>query len=326
MVAYWSGLGRLTSFRNRMSRSSLGRMTRPRFVVTGLPHTCTSFCTMFAAVVWALQLTTAVDAPRISEKQSSSRSALPQPSGPATRNGSPLSSHGLSSALFCSTESTCTRPPTASGGGGLPEGAASRSPASRHHRPISCASSLRVSRSRFAPKPRASPRQNSFSEVAEPRCESALRTMPSLVVLTTAVRWSTHARALWKYSPVHFSRLERLVRSWKRLHQLLTNSSVSTAASERKIMPVREMVAGEANLRSSHSNTKLTLFANWMRSPEGRVSRRLSSSTELRASIHSGSTSPSQMIHECCSCGSFTTARAEAVSTPSNHSLVSMSM
>jgi hypothetical protein len=33
---------------------------------------------------------------------------------------------------------------------------------------------------------------------------------------------------------------------------------------------------------------KLTLLANWMRSPLGMVSRRLSSSTEFRDSIHLG--------------------------------------
>mmetsp|Transcript_17017 Transcript_17017/g.54258 ORF Transcript_17017/g.54258 Transcript_17017/m.54258 type:complete len:232 (-) Transcript_17017:5870-6565(-) len=63
-----------------------------------------------------------------------------------------------------------------------------------------------------------------------------------------------------------------------------------------------------------------------MRSPLGRVSRRLSSSTELRDSIHSGSTSPSQMIQLCVVVGSLTTCRAAAVSTPSNHSRVSGSM
>ena len=44
----------------------------------------------------------------------------------------------------------------------------------------------------------------------------------------------------------------------------------------------------------------------------------LSSSTEFSDSIHSGSTSPSQMIHERCSRGSLTTLRAAAVSTPSD--------
>ena len=87
-------------------------------------------------------------------------------------------------------------------------------------------------------------------------------------------------------------------------------------------MPMRLMVAGDAQLRGCHrsrpnamrpnlrswvSNTKLTLGPNWMRSPDGMVSSRLSSSTELSDSIHSGSMSPSQMIHDCTSSGSLTT-------------------
>lgn len=63
-------------------------------------------------------------------------------------------------------------------------------------------------------------------------------------------------------------------------------------------MPIREMVAGEAQLRSCVSNRKLTLGPNWILSPEGMVRRRLSSSTEFSDSIHSGSMSPSQTIHD----------------------------
>lgn len=63
-------------------------------------------------------------------------------------------------------------------------------------------------------------------------------------------------------------------------------------------MPIREMVAGEAQLRSWVSNRKLTLGPNWIRSPLGMVNNRLSSRTELRLSIHSGSMSPSQTIQE----------------------------
>ena len=105
-----------------------------------------------------------------------------------------------------------------------------------------------------------------------------------------------------------------------------TMHRTSEDSSSRKIMPMRETVAGEANLRSCVSKRKLTFGPNWMRSPEGIVSSRLSSSTELSDSTHSGSMSPSQMIHDLTSGVSRTTLRAEAVSTPSNHSRVSMSM
>ena len=66
----------------------------------------------------------------------------------------------------------------------------------------------------------------------------------------------------------------------------------------RKIIPILEIVAGEAQLRSCVSKRKLTLGPNWILSPDGMVRSRLSSSTELRDSIHSGSMSPSQIIQD----------------------------
>lgn len=63
-------------------------------------------------------------------------------------------------------------------------------------------------------------------------------------------------------------------------------------------MPMRDIVAGEAQLRSWVSNRKFTFGPNWMRSPLGIVNSRLSSSTEFRLSIHSGSMSPSHTIQE----------------------------
>ena len=69
-------------------------------------------------------------------------------------------------------------------------------------------------------------------------------------------------------------------------------------------MPMREMVAGEAQLRSCVSKMKFTFGPNWILSPDGIVSRRLSSSTELSDSIHSGSMSPSHTIHDWTSADS----------------------
>mmetsp|Transcript_52218 Transcript_52218/g.93175 ORF Transcript_52218/g.93175 Transcript_52218/m.93175 type:complete len:213 (+) Transcript_52218:6864-7502(+) len=56
------------------------------------------------------------------------------------------------------------------------------------------------------------------------------------------------------------------------------------------------------------------------------VSSRLSSKTELRDSIHSGSISPSHTIQDRVSRDSITTFRDAAVKTPSYHSRVSISM
>ena len=77
---------------------------------------------------------------------------------------------------------------------------------------------------------------------------------------------------------------------------------ITIAANDlRKIMPMREIVAGDAQLKSCVSNRKLTFGPNWILSPEGMVSSLLSSSTELSDSIHSGSMSPSHTIHDCTS-------------------------
>jgi len=117
---------------------------------------------------------------------------------------------------------------------------------------------------------------------------------------------------------------------WKQLNAIcdISNSMLYNCDNKdlRKIIPIREIVAGDAQLRSWVSKTKLTFGPNWIRSPEGIVSSRLSSSTELSDSIHSGSMSPSQTIHDWMFCGSLTTWRAAYVNTPSLHSRVSISI
>jgi len=62
--------------------------------------------------------------------------------------------------------------------------------------------------------------------------------------------------------------------------------------------PILEIVAGDAWVNSWVSNRKLTFGPNWIRQPDGNVSNRLSSKTELSDSTHSGSISPSHRIHE----------------------------
>lgn len=66
----------------------------------------------------------------------------------------------------------------------------------------------------------------------------------------------------------------------------------------RNIMPILDMVAGDAQLKSCVSNKKLTFGPNWILSPEGMVNSLLSSSTEFKDSIHSGSISPSHIIQD----------------------------
>lgn len=61
---------------------------------------------------------------------------------------------------------------------------------------------------------------------------------------------------------------------------------------------------------------KFTLFPKEIRSPVGKVNKWLSSRTEFKDSIHSGSISPSQIIQDYTSYDSFTTSLAEYVNTP----------
>ena len=78
----------------------------------------------------------------------------------------------------------------------------------------------------------------------------------------------------------------------------------------KNIIPILDIVAGDAQERSCDSNRKLTLGPNCILSPEGMVNSRLSSSTLFSDSIHSGSMSPSQMIHDWTDVGSLTTCLA----------------
>lgn len=83
---------------------------------------------------------------------------------------------------------------------------------------------------------------------------------------------------------------------------LLTLQVCNTPVSYlKKIIPIRDIVAGEAQLRSWVSKIKLTFEPNWILSPLGIVNNLLSSKTEFKDSIHSGSISPSQIIHEVTS-------------------------
>mmetsp|Transcript_17017 Transcript_17017/g.54259 ORF Transcript_17017/g.54259 Transcript_17017/m.54259 type:complete len:215 (-) Transcript_17017:6755-7399(-) len=203
MVSYLSGFGRLMSLKYRISFSlDLGRSTRPDTVDTGCPQICVSFCTAFCALVCAEQCTmaTSVDGRRLSRCWR--RVDLPLPSGPTSRNGSLLSSHGCSSATFCCTLPVITRStlsPVAGATGSCPNtgGISSRLP-SLVMRVISWRNSSRASVSRLAPRPRARPQQKSRCVVAALRCEMAEYTHPIFVVSTAAPRAMHQSSARWK--------------------------------------------------------------------------------------------------------------------------------
>lgn len=90
------------------------------------------------------------------------------------------------------------------------------------------------------------------------------------------------------------------------------------------IIPILEIVAGDANCKLSVSKMKLTLDPNAILYPVGSVKRWLSSRTLFNASIHSGSTSPSQIIQLNVDCYYLITYLADAVRTPSENYLVSL--
>ena len=96
------------------------------------------------------------------------------------------------------------------------------------------------------------------------------------------------------------------------------------SSSFMQIMPILDTVAGEANCKLSDQKMKLTFEPNDIRYPVGKVRRWLSSSTEFRAQIHYGSTSPSQMIQFKVYWSSFTTYLAETVKTPYENYRVSL--
>ena len=193
---------------------------------------------------------------------------------------------------------------------------------------ISAASFDRVPSGILLPSPRMRETTNCSLHELPTKCERALRTMPTLVVSTTELLERcprTHLRLLSKISSSHSDKFACNC-SGCLLIQAFSRQLVCMSSSERKIIPMRLTVAGEANRRSFVSKMKLTLGPNRIRSPLGIVRRRLSSSTEFSDSTHSGSISPSQIIQLRTSGGSLTTFRALAVSTPSNHSRVSRSI
>ncbi len=92
----------------------------------------------------------------------------------------------------------------------------------------------------------------------------------------------------------------------------------------KNIIPILLTVAGEAYWRSEVSKMKFTLLPNDILSPVGSVNKWLSSSTEFKLSIHSGSISPSHIIQQRTSYDSLTTYLAAKVRTPSVNSRVSL--
>mmetsp|Transcript_98082 Transcript_98082/g.299850 ORF Transcript_98082/g.299850 Transcript_98082/m.299850 type:complete len:346 (+) Transcript_98082:6210-7247(+) len=104
------------------------------------------------------------------------------------------------------------------------------------------------------------------------------------------------------------------------------NISGNTTSSANHTIPQRETVANVAYLSVSTSNMIRTCGGIAKRSPLGRVSILLSSKTEFKFSAHSGSTSPSNIIHCRRSfCPRVETRRKMSVNTPSVHSKVVLS-
>ena len=89
-------------------------------------------------------------------------------------------------------------------------------------------------------------------------------------------------------------------------------------------MPQRDTVAGEATDRSCTSNSmRMVVGFSLMRSPLGRHSVQLSSSTVFMFSIQMASTGPSNTTHFLSGSVSATALRMRVEPRPSVHSLVS---
>jgi hypothetical protein len=98
---------------------------------------------------------------------------------------------------------------------------------------------------------------------------------------------------------------------------------IGRSYSLKSIIPILLIVAGDAYYKSLVSKMKLTLLPNEILSPVGRVNNRLSSNTLFKLSIHSGSTSPSQITQHITLLFSLAAVLAAAVRTPEVNSLVS---
>jgi len=100
-----------------------------------------------------------------------------------------------------------------------------------------------------------------------------------------------------------------------------TNGRQPSSSSAMKTMPQRETVAGEATDRSCTSNSmRIVVGLSLMRSPLGRHSVQLSSSTVFMFSIQIASTGPSKTTHFLSGVVSVTAVRISVEPRPSDHS------
>lgn len=71
-----------------------------------------------------------------------------------------------------------------------------------------------------------------------------------------------------------------------------------STVDEKNVMPILDIVAGDALSTLSGSKQSLAFAAITIRSPFARVSVLLSSKTEFKFSIHTASTGPSKTIQQ----------------------------
>lgn len=95
--------------------------------------------------------------------------------------------------------------------------------------------------------------------------------------------------------------------------------------ADKKTIPMRETVAGEAFVTLSGSKRSLQLGAIVIRSPLARVRVLLSSKTEFKFSIHTASTGPSRTSHVLSVLGTLSVLLHRVEKIPSVQSLVATS-
>jgi hypothetical protein len=104
--------------------------------------------------------------------------------------------------------------------------------------------------------------------------DRALLTIPTFVVsiIQSGYQASTYSSALYRIESIHVY-IQFYISSDYFFNQVLTSLLTFTSSSDKKIIPIQDTVAGDANFKLSVSNMKFTLSPNEILSPFGSVKR-----------------------------------------------------
>mmetsp|Transcript_2468 Transcript_2468/g.8764 ORF Transcript_2468/g.8764 Transcript_2468/m.8764 type:complete len:208 (-) Transcript_2468:612-1235(-) len=138
-----------------------------------------------------------------------------------------------------------------------------------------------------------------------------------LTCLIVASTWSSKSLRTWSLRPCGIADVSCVA------DHVWTNGRQPSSSGGTYTMPQRDTVAGDATARSCTSKSmRIVVGLSLMRSPLGRHSVQLSSSTVFMFSIQMASTGPSNTTHLRSSVVSATALRMSVLPRPSVHSLV----